>query len=226
MSVASTIDPRLARAKAYIAIAESKDAKREAYKRAAKELVAYRDESPRQWRSQAASYCNTSTATIDKLVQWYDSGLKAETPFLMDKKATQRAAISHARKVLRESSAKELEDVVADLPRAAKNKIVEAMTSDYQKRVEPTRAKNRSDRNKRVDVRWVEAEGLFDSLFNKGRTLLRLAQSVEWDDESRDMLVENGDRLRALVELIVLAFDGDADVDWDGELAKITEQAA
>lgn len=97
---------RLARAKEYLAIAEAGDSKREAYRAAAAELAAYRDESPRKWKAAAASYCNRSTKTMEKLVQWHDTGYEAATPFLMDEKATDRAAVSHGRKVLREQPAK------------------------------------------------------------------------------------------------------------------------
>ena len=121
------LDARLARAKAYLAIAESKDAKREAYKRAANEIAAFKD-ATRATYSDIAISLGKSEVTVRKLVTWRRDGFKADTPFLMDAEATKRAARSHTKAVLSDPS--EAAKVVADLPPAARKNLAKAMDDD------------------------------------------------------------------------------------------------
>jgi len=93
------LDERLARAKAYLAIAESKDSKREAYKRAAKEIAAYKD-ATKDTYDHIAIRLGKSKPTIEKLMKWHRSGYEADTPFLADTEAVKRAARSHAKAVV------------------------------------------------------------------------------------------------------------------------------
>jgi hypothetical protein len=128
---------RLERAKRYLAIAESKDAKREAYKAAANELVAYRketgasfvaiaiamgrvqDEGEKKQRQAGGTY-------VGAIVKWHESGFKAETPFLADGGATGRASVSHTKKILREGSTEEIKELLDDLPDEVVEKLAEA----------------------------------------------------------------------------------------------------
>src|SRR3954463_16791241 len=82
-------DPLLREVKMCLAIAESKDSKREAYKRAAKARVAYRKET-RCTITLLASNVGRDKSFISRLLKWQESGFKAETPFLMDEQATER----------------------------------------------------------------------------------------------------------------------------------------
>jgi hypothetical protein len=65
--------------------------------------------------------------TIKKLAQWKRTGFKAETPFLMDPKATTRAAKSHAKTVLKDPEQRKaaIEAAVKDDPKLARE-IAEA----------------------------------------------------------------------------------------------------
>jgi Family of unknown function (DUF6192) len=122
------LNERLVRAKAYLAIAESKDSKREAYKRAAKEIVAYKQESRETWDSIAMEL-GCSVQLLYKLRKWHEVGFKGETPFLMDGEATTRAAISHTKAVLRDQPIEVVEKIVADLPAKRVGQIAQAAIS-------------------------------------------------------------------------------------------------
>ena len=90
----------LKRAKEYLRIAESSDSKKEAYKAAAKEIVAAVAEGKSQ--RTVATVLGKSPAFVKALLDWQKSGFKADTPWLADEKATSRAALSHAKAVLRD----------------------------------------------------------------------------------------------------------------------------
>lgn len=92
---------RLERAKAYLAIAEAGDAKREAYKRAADEVAAEKDET-NATTADLARLLGRKDDFVRKLLRWRETGFAASTPFLMDEQATTRAADSHTRRAVRE----------------------------------------------------------------------------------------------------------------------------
>jgi hypothetical protein len=124
------MDERLARAKAYLAIAESKDSKREAYKRAAKEIVAHKQETGETWETLARAL-GREQHYVKKLSQWERSGFEAETPFLMDKHATERAALSHTKRVLTQAPLEQVEQIIDGLPQQRKVKIAAAAHDSY-----------------------------------------------------------------------------------------------
>jgi|SRR4051812_13110910 hypothetical protein len=91
----------LERAREYLAIAESDNPKREAYVKAADAIAAHKVET-NDSNKNVATFLGISVDRVQKLLQWRKSGYKADTPYLMDDQATTRAAISHAKRVLRE----------------------------------------------------------------------------------------------------------------------------
>jgi hypothetical protein len=99
---------RLERAKAYLAIAEAGDARHEAYRQAAEEIAAYRDETGATWPDIAMSL-GQHLRRVQRLMEWRRGGYTAASPWLADEQATTRAADSHARKVVRERP-----EVIAD----------------------------------------------------------------------------------------------------------------
>src|SRR3954454_8733918 len=107
---------RLDRAKQLLTIAESGDAKREAYKAAANEIAAHKAETGETNRN-VATFLGVSVDRVQKLLQWRKTGFAAQTPYLMDETATDRAAFSHGRKILRNEPkrlAKEMAEAVGD----------------------------------------------------------------------------------------------------------------
>lgn len=94
----SQIDPRLERAKEYLAIAESEDSKRAAYIKAAEEIAAAVADGMTQ--VTVATVLGKKRFFVQQLLAWRKSGYEADTPWLHDKDATTRAARSHARALL------------------------------------------------------------------------------------------------------------------------------
>jgi hypothetical protein len=128
---------RLERARQYLGIAESKDAKREAYKAAANEIVAHKQETNESFVRIAIrlgrvgdendqKQRDAGSAYISAIAKWHKSGFKAETPFLADGNATGRASVSHTKKILREGSTEEIKELLDDLPDEVIEKVAEA----------------------------------------------------------------------------------------------------
>ena len=119
---------RLARVKEYLAIAESEDSKREAYKAAAEEIAVYKSETGANDRAVATALGRgeKDRRLVGLLMKWRESGYKADTPFLADEKATGRAAVSHTRKVLKERPA----EVAADIAKAMEDPEVAKAIAD------------------------------------------------------------------------------------------------
>lgn len=98
----------------YLAIAESKDAKREAYRRAAEEIVAYKAETGETDKNIAILLGRHETY-VQKLRAWHDSGFKTDTPFVMDEVARRSVTISHIRRAARDPElAKEIGKELAE----------------------------------------------------------------------------------------------------------------
>jgi hypothetical protein len=116
---------RLERAKQYLAIAESNDSKREAYKAAADEIVAHQTETGAT-KAAIGRALGKSAKAVEMLVKWQTTGFEAETPWLMDTKATTRASVSHTKKILTEQAVDEIEELLDDLPDEAVEKLAEA----------------------------------------------------------------------------------------------------
>lgn len=88
-------------ARANLAIAEAGDSKREAYIKAAEEVVAHKTETGEP-DTTVATVIGCKREKVRMLVKWHATGYEADTPWLADKGATGRAARSHAAKVARE----------------------------------------------------------------------------------------------------------------------------
>ena len=121
---------RLARAKEYLAIAESEDSKREAYKAAAEEIAAHIAETGDSLR-QVARNLQVADVTVGKLLRWRDEGYpEGTTPYTLPdqngSKPTDRAAVSHTRKVLKERPA----EVAADIAKAMEDPEVAKAIAD------------------------------------------------------------------------------------------------
>jgi hypothetical protein len=113
------VNEHLALAKQYLAIAESKDAKREAYMAAAREIALHRAETGATYADIAISL-GRSKDYPKRLVDWLNTDFKATTPFLMDESATARAAMSHTRSTLRNADPTEIAELLDD-PEISRN---------------------------------------------------------------------------------------------------------
>jgi hypothetical protein len=68
---------------------------------------------------------------------------------------------------------------------------------------------------------------VIDNHLAKARLALTAAlndsHDIDWDDEAREMIVEALGKVKAIIGLLDMRFEGLADVDWDGELARIAD---
>jgi hypothetical protein len=106
-------------AKQYLAIAESADSKREAYKAAAEEIAVHKKQHPKDTWSEIAISLGKTGQYVGRLMKWRTEGYpEGTTPFTMPdpsgSKPTDRAAISHGKKVLRENPDALMATLVAD----------------------------------------------------------------------------------------------------------------
>jgi len=90
-------------------------------------------------------------------------------------------------------------------------------------RAERAERKNTEERTQRVGLRFVEMEGYLGVAKRKLTDALNLAHAVPWGDEERELLRSTVANVGALLALIDTALGGTADVDWDDELAKLSE---
>lgn len=131
-----TADEHLELAREDLAIAESGDSKREAYKRAAEHVAAYIEATGESNRKVCIAI-QTSESKFYKLMAWREAGYpKGTTPFTMadpdGSKPTDRAAKSHARKVLKDSEQRE--EVIDALDDEALSEVANAATERLYER--------------------------------------------------------------------------------------------
>lgn len=181
----------LAMAKEDLAIAESGDAKREAYKRAADHMAAAKAEDPKLTSTVLARTVGTSEGTVRKLLRWRESGFQAETPFLVDERATERAALSHAKKIIREEP-KKIAAAITEADPEQRKEIIEALASSDETRDEvlSSSVKHMDEQSsKHPTPRRTERQGAVDAhgrigaaalyAAAKGREALEYAQTVD-----------------------------------------------
>jgi|SRR5215471_665239 len=221
----------LERAQEFLAIAGAVDPKRDAYIKAATELALFRDTSPKQWRQAAASYCNTSTATVDKLVKWHDAGFTGKSPFLMDGEATKRAARSHAKKVLADP-----EERAKVLSQMTEQEVSAVEADALHERVERKLAPARKAKAEHQAVR-AEHHPEPDAIISHHvmhrirqadealRDAIQQAETVKWSDKRSDWLLKRIRITAELLDLLRMAVTNTGNVDWDAELARLTAEA-
>jgi len=222
------LDERLKRAKAFLAIAESKDSKREAYKMAAAEIAAYKQESGCTQEFLARNL-KTTKSTISKLLTWYESGFQAETPFLMDGDATRRAAVSHTKRTLREASPKQMQEILADLPDDAVEEVRQAVGRETDRRVGERQERARKGDAERMKGNPTLALFAFTGALGRGRAVIRSIargyedfQALVLDEDTlelgRDAYTEfRADVVLALDEVLEGSFDQAVQRLLDGE---------
>lgn len=198
----------LAEARHYLTIGESKDSKREAFKMAAKEIAAHRDETA-DTIPKIASELGREASFIRMLLKWRESGHKADTPWLMDTNATNRAERSHARKILREGSLDEIESMISDLPLARVTQLMHTVEG-VQAQLHPATSVKGPGNTIPAYRRG------YPFLLQMGRVSAKLIEAIDmyvdtWDEHAenataeelqteRDMVAPKLQRLRMTVE--------------------------
>lgn len=165
------------RAKTCLAIAESQDSKREAYRQAAEEIAAHIEETGDQ-QKQIAAVLQYSAEGVSKLLKWREAGYpEGTTPFTMadpgGSKPTDRAAVSHAKKVLREAGPEQLQSLVDDLPEPAVRNLADAAAKAQQNPAYRA-ARDEHDRHER-EMPDRERHERIEAADKVGRAMDRLA---------------------------------------------------
>jgi hypothetical protein len=201
----------LERAKEYLAIAESSDSKKEAYRAAAEEIAAAVAEGESQ--RTVATVLRKSQAFVLALLNWRKSGYKADTPWLADEKATTRAAKSHTRRVLSDPElAHEIisnldDETLKQVTREAKDETV-ARTL-YPDRIKPKHEdsvrRQAAKQAERLAKNPTEAVDRVGALLARGRGVTR---QIVLEYQNFLALVEDED-LRAYTKEMLVAYATD-----------------
>lgn len=222
---------RLARAKKYLAIAESKDASREAYKQAVAEVVAHKKETGDSNPEIAVKLGRVRNADdkaersnggkyVASLLRWHDSGYKTETPFAHGGESEHRKGSdkSATKRILREQPVEEIQEMLDDLPDEAVEKLSQATESTkvtrrlYPDQPKPTHEKA-TQRAKAKDTETlkaspVEASARLGSVIGSARAAVRAVvkqyqefQALVEDEDFRADGREQVVTLRADVDL-------------------------
>jgi hypothetical protein len=203
------VPERLARAREYLIIAESTDAKREAYIKAADEIIAAQKEDPtlsfveideRLGRSKSGKYSGD-------LVRWRTSSSTRSTPFGgPDHRVISDSAA--AKRMLRDPDQRR--KVMAELPSDTRAEIVEEMIEDDEddavSSVADSALERREMRRPRVPrkERQTQVADLKGLLLSLGRIKYELLQFVHVaKNQAHDLDEESRDHLRTQVADIV-----------------------
>jgi len=200
----STVD-HLALAKEDLAIAESADAKREAYKRAAEHIAAYQGETGES-QTSIAMLIGRSQRTVSQILKWRDSGYEAQTPFLMDAKATDRAAVSHTKRILREHPEAVAEEIAEAMDKPeVREEVAERLSENPDERGALYAAIDRADEKKEKPPKPkpnVNASDLLERDFERVYFSLRAVIK-----SAQDIAIQNPEHMHQVADQIQGALD-------------------
>lgn len=159
----------LEQAKQYLTIAESGDSKREAYKLAAEEIVEHIAETSDS-QTLVATKIGRDTGSVSRLLRWRKEGYpEGTTPFTMadpnGSLPTQRAALSHTKKVLRDAPLEQVEQIIDELPEERKRAIKAAVGDDYARLLQNSAERERN----MTEAQRQEIAAAQDSITEGGR---------------------------------------------------------
>lgn len=133
-----TVHDRLTRAKKFLAIAESKDAKSQAFKLAAKEVAEYRAETGATYTDIALALGREKAGGtwVRTLVKWHEDGYPTPTPWAIPSE-NDRVRLAHGKRALREATPAQLQKMVDGLPAERRSALVSGVIGDLpQEQVE------------------------------------------------------------------------------------------
>lgn len=96
--------------------------------------------------------------------------------------------------------------------------------ADWIVRAENAERGRKVERSERLGLRFVELEAHIEAMRRRGEEALAVARSVDWEEEHQELLRHTVSQVKALLGLIDVALAGASDIDWDAELAAITEE--
>jgi hypothetical protein len=104
--------------------------------------------------------------------------------------------------------------------------VVARRDPDRGARAAASAAVRKEQRRQQHSARYFEVEGELAKAKRGLTEALRDVEDVPFSDDERDWLVADVERIKALADLVKLRLGGSLDVDWDGELARISEGGA
>lgn len=96
--------------------------------------------------------------------------------------------------------------------------------AQFRQKARETREQQQERRRDRHGMRFVEAEKLLREMRENSRRVVELCREADWDDEAVELLSHTLSDVKALIELAQTALAGSAEIDWDGELAALTNE--
>lgn len=123
---------------------------------------------------------------------------------------------------------------VAEVTRAARERAEARGTrvEDEVEHVAEWRARGRASRDAQQaraaatsSLQWVEVRAALAAARRHLRVALDESDGVEWTSEEADLLRRSIDCTRATLDLVELRVTGAAGIDWDAELAKLSDDA-
>ncbi len=97
-----------------------------------------------------------------------------------------------------------------------------ARAAEWIVKAEQAQKAHAQERTEKSGLRFIEMEKELETAKRPLMRALSLARSVPWGDEERELLEATLANVKALIDLIDMAFAGTADIDWDDELKRIT----
>jgi hypothetical protein len=228
---------RLARAKKYLAVAESKDAKHEAYKAAASEIIAHKNETgdnlteiavklgrvvgadDRRARQAGSTY-------VGKLIKWYEGGARG-LPFERVAGETERKTITEAKKALRDPVQRKA--LVESLTPEERHELVDDTLNvamkplrEEQKTRKAVREEHMEDPRSatRAKAKLAAANALLSL-----RAFASLVRNENWTKKEQTTLLAVLDKVDDALETARLATTDAESIDWDSELARLNSEA-
>jgi hypothetical protein len=91
-----------------------------------------------------------------------------------------------------------------------------------RERASKAAAKLKDERKKRMTAAYISIEGDIGAMLQRGKKILKTADAIEFGADETELLADALGKLRALLNLLDMRFTGEANVDWDAELEKIS----
>ncbi len=206
----------------------------EFYRKAAEEIVAAQKADSTLSNRQAGEYIGEiargesySENWVRGIVRWRTSSQEpADTPWAFD---TPRRQADMTKQILREAPLEQIEQIIDQLPADRRVEIAEAALKpekNERQRGRKTRQANREERHE--DPARYAAQVVSLDLRKANDALLAAvsdAQDTNWPQEWSDRLLAKVAVTAELLDMLRMTLTNSDAVDWDRELARLTEAA-
>lgn len=132
-----------------------------------------------------------------------------------ERSAERNYRAERAKAMLKEATSEELSEIASSLAPEQKAELIRAALD--HKLPSSKKAKNVNGNS-----RFVEAEGLFGSIKSKVHRLFEIRREADFSSEHEELFLDSARELRSFLDLLILSAEGDTEIDWDSELARIS----